>query len=112
VRAKGILSTDIFGTLSRAGGLCEGVEKAPDDVAAAVGHDERDAADGETQRQDIPGKTWIRERAAEQRIPQLSGVVGGGLGGCQQREGRGHFGILEQVFEATALMFRRTTTGT
>jgi hypothetical protein len=27
-----------------------------------------------TDRQDIPGKTWIRERAAEQRIPQLSGV--------------------------------------
>ena len=27
-----------------------------------------------TSRQDIPGDTWIRQRAAAQRIPQLRGV--------------------------------------
>jgi hypothetical protein len=27
-----------------------------------------------TDRRDIPGNSWIRERAAEKRIPQLGGV--------------------------------------
>ena len=74
VRAKGILSTDIFGTLSRAADYAKASRKRPTTLLLLSDMMNETPDVMMTQRQDIPGKTWIRERAAEQRIPQLSGV--------------------------------------
>ena len=74
VRAKGILSTDIFGTLTRAADYAKASRKRPTTLLLLSDMMNETPDVMMTNRQDIPGNSWIRERAAEQRIPQLRGV--------------------------------------
>jgi hypothetical protein len=74
VRAKGILSTDIFGTLSRAADYAKASRKRATTLLLLSDMMNETPDVMMTHRKDIPGSSWIRERAAEKRIPQLRGV--------------------------------------
>jgi hypothetical protein len=74
VRAKGILSTDIFGTLSRAADYARASRNRGTTLLLLSDMMNETPDVMMTNRRDIPGNSWIRERAAEQRIPQLRGV--------------------------------------
>jgi hypothetical protein len=74
VRAKGILATDIFGTLSRAADYAKASRKRATTLLLLSDMMNETPDVMMTRRQDIPGNSWIRVRAAEKRIPQLSGV--------------------------------------
>jgi hypothetical protein len=74
VRTKEIQFTDIFGTLSRAADYAKASRKRATTLLMLSDMMNETPDVMMTQRQDIPGRTWIRERAAEQRIPQLGGV--------------------------------------
>jgi hypothetical protein len=73
-RAKGILSTDIFGTLSRAADYAKASRNRGTTLLLLSDMMNETPDVMMTNRQDIPGSSWIRERAAEQRVPQLRGV--------------------------------------
>jgi hypothetical protein len=74
VRTKEIQFTDIFGTLNRAADYAKASRKRPTTLLMLSDMMNETPDVMMTQRQDVPGKTWIRERAAEKRIPQLGGV--------------------------------------
>jgi hypothetical protein len=74
VRTKEIQSTDIFGTLSRAADYAKASRKRPTTLLLLSDMMNETPDVMMTHRQDIPGNSWIRVRAAEKRIPQLSGV--------------------------------------
>jgi hypothetical protein len=74
LRTKEIQTSDIFVTLSRAADYAKASRKRPTTLLMLSDMMNETPDVMMTERQDIPGRTWIRERAAEQRIPQLSGV--------------------------------------
>ena len=75
VRAKAIQSTDIFGTLSRAADYAAASRKRGTTTLLLLSDMMNETPDvSMTTRQDIPGRTWIRERAEANRIPRLGGV--------------------------------------
>jgi hypothetical protein len=75
VRAKGILSTDIFGTLNRAADYAKASRNRGTTTLLLLSDMMNETPDVTmTTRQEIPGNTWIRERAQANRIPRLGGV--------------------------------------
>ena len=74
VRAKGILSTDIFGTLSRAADYAKASRNRGTTLLLLSDMMNETPDVRMTVRQDIPGDGWIRHLAAAKRIPQLRGV--------------------------------------
>ena len=73
-RAKGILSTDIFGTLSRAADYAKASRNRGTTLLLLSDMMNETPDVRMTNRADIPGNRWIRELAAEKRIPRLEGV--------------------------------------
>jgi hypothetical protein len=73
-RAKGILSTDIFGTLNRAADYAKASRKRGTTLLLLSDMMNETPEVMMTSRQDIPGNSWIRERAKENRVPRLEGV--------------------------------------
>jgi hypothetical protein len=73
-RAKGILSTDIFGTLSRAADYAKASRNRPTTLLLLSDMMNETPDVMMTKQADIPGNRWIRELAAEKRIPRLEGV--------------------------------------
>jgi hypothetical protein len=74
VRAKGIQFTDVFGTLTRAADYAKASRKRPTTLLLLSDMMNETPDVMMTHRRDIPGKSWIRERVAEKRVPQLRGV--------------------------------------
>jgi hypothetical protein len=74
VRAKGILSTDIFGTLSRAADYAKASRNQGTTLLLLSDMMNETPAVRMTSRQDIPDDGWIRHLSAARRIPQLRGV--------------------------------------
>jgi len=74
VRTKAIQSTDIFGTLARAADYAKASRNRATTLLLLSDMMNETPDVNMTSRQDIPGDTWIRQRAAAQRIPQLRGV--------------------------------------
>jgi len=73
-RAKGILSTDIFGTLSRAADYAKATRNRPTTLLLLSDMMNETPDVMMTKQADIPGNRWIRELATEKRIPRLDGV--------------------------------------
>ena len=73
-RAKGIQSTDIFGTLSRAADYAAASRNRPTTLLMLSDMINETPDVRMTSEQGIPGESWIRTRAAARRIPQLRGV--------------------------------------
>ena len=73
-RAKGILSTDIFGTLSRAADYAKASRNRPTTLLLLSDMMNETPDVMMTKQADIPGNRWIRELAAEKRLPRLDGV--------------------------------------
>ena len=74
LRAKEIQSTDIFGTLARAADYAKATRNGGTTLLMLSDMINETSDVRMTSRQDIPGRTWIRELAAAKRIPQLRGV--------------------------------------
>ena len=74
VRTKEIQSTDIFGTLTRAADYAKASRKRGTTLLLLSDMMNETPDVMMTNRHDIPGNGWIRERADAKRIPQLSGV--------------------------------------
>lgn len=74
VRTREILRTDIFGTLARAADYAKASRNRATTLLLLSDMMNETPDVNMTTRQDIPGDTWIRQRAAAQRIPQLGGV--------------------------------------
>ncbi len=74
VRAKGIQTTDIFGTLTRAADYAKASRKRATTLLLLSDMMNETPEVRMTTREGIPGDSWIRQRAAAQRIPQLRGV--------------------------------------
>jgi hypothetical protein len=74
VRTKEIQFTDIFGTLTRAADYAKASRKRATTLLLLSDMMNETPEVMMTDRRDIPGNSWIRERAAEKRIPQLGGV--------------------------------------
>ena len=74
VRAKGILSTDIFGTLSRAADYAKASRNRGTTLLLLSDMMNETPDVRMTNRQDIPDDSWIHHLAAAKRIPQLRGV--------------------------------------
>ena len=73
-RAKGILSTDIFGTLSRAADYAKATRNRPTTLLLLSDMMNETPDVMMTKQADIPGNRWIRERVVEKRMPRLDGV--------------------------------------
>jgi hypothetical protein len=74
-RARTIQSTDIFGTISRAADYAAASRNRGVTTLLLLSDMMNETPDvSMTARQDIPGNTWIRERAQANRIPRLGGV--------------------------------------
>ena len=73
-RARGILSTDIFGTLSRAADYAKASRNRGTTLLLLSDMMNETPDVMMTHQADIPGNRWIRELAAEKRIPRLEGV--------------------------------------
>lgn len=74
VRTKEIQFTDIFGTLTRAADYAKASKKRGTTLLLLSDMMNETPQVMMTNRQDIPGDSWIRHLAAEKRIPQLTGV--------------------------------------
>ncbi len=74
VRTKEIQSTDIFGTLTRAADYAKASRNRGTTLLLLSDMMNETPDVMMTNRHDIPGNGWIRERADAKRIPQLSGV--------------------------------------
>jgi hypothetical protein len=74
VRTKEIQSTDIFGTLTRAADYAKASRKRGTTLLLLSDMMNETPDVMMTNRHDIPGNGWIRERADAKRIPQLAGV--------------------------------------
>src|ERR1700694_2962229 len=68
LRTKEIQSTDIFGTLNRAADYAKASRKRATTLLMLSDMMNETPDVMMTNRQDIPGKTWIRGRAAEKRL--------------------------------------------
>jgi hypothetical protein len=73
-RAKGIMSTDIFGTLSRAADYAKASRNRPTTLLMLSDMMNETPDVMMTSQAEIPGSRWIRELAAEKRIARLQGV--------------------------------------
>ena len=73
-RAKGIQSTDIFGTLSRAADYAMASRNRPTTLLLLSDMINETPEVRMTSEKGIPGASWVRNRAAAKRIPQLRGV--------------------------------------
>ena len=73
-RAKGIQSTDIFGTLSRAADYAMASRNRPTTLLLLSDMINETPEVRMTSQEGVPGDSWIRSRAASRRIPQLRGV--------------------------------------
>ena len=73
-RARGILSTDIFGTLSRAADYAKASRNRGTTLLLLSDMMNETPDVRMTSREDIPGNSWIRQLAAAKRIPRLEGV--------------------------------------
>ncbi len=73
-RAKGSLSTDIFGTLTRAADYAKASRNRGTTLLLLSDMMNETPDVRMTNQADIPGNRWIRELAAEKRIPRLEGV--------------------------------------
>jgi hypothetical protein len=73
-RAKGIQSTDIFGTLSRAADYAMASRNRPTTLLLLSDMINETPDVRMTSEEGIPGAGWVRNRAAAKRIPQLRGV--------------------------------------
>ena len=74
VRTSKIQSTDIFGTVARAADYAKASRNRATTLLLLSDMMNETPDVNMTSRQDIPGDTWIRQRVAAQRIPQLGGV--------------------------------------
>jgi hypothetical protein len=74
VRAKGILSTDIFGTLTRAADYAKASRNRGTTLLLLSDMINETPDVRMTSREGIPGNTWIRQLAGAKRVPQLRGV--------------------------------------
>ena len=74
VRAKQIQATDIFGTLTRAADYAKASRNRPTTLLLLSDMINETPDVRMTSMQEIPGRTWIRERVDSRRIPSLSGV--------------------------------------
>ena len=74
VRAKQIQATDIFGTLTRAADYAKASRNRPTTLLLLSDMINETPDVRMTTMQEIPGRTWIRERVDAKRIPQLRGV--------------------------------------
>jgi hypothetical protein len=74
VRAKEIQTTDVFGTLTRAADYAKASRKRATTLLLLSDMMNETPEVRMTTREGIPGDSWIRQRAAAQRIPQLRGV--------------------------------------
>ncbi|HMI42620.1 MAG TPA: vWA domain-containing protein [Gemmatimonadaceae bacterium] len=74
VRAKQIQATDIFGTLTRAADYAKASRNRPTTLLLLSDMINETPDVRMTSMQEIPGRTWIRERVDAKRIPQLRGV--------------------------------------
>ncbi|MDP9279457.1 MAG: hypothetical protein M3P00_08550 [Gemmatimonadota bacterium] len=74
VRAKQIQATDIFGTLTRAADYAKASRNSPTTLLLLSDMINETPEVRMTSFQEIPGRTWIRERVDSRRIPSLSGV--------------------------------------
>ena len=74
VRAKQIQATDIFGTLTRAADYAKASRNRPTTLLLLSDMINETPEVRMTTMQEIPGRTWIRERVDAKRIPQLRGV--------------------------------------
>ena len=75
VRAKGIQSTDIFGTLTRAADYAKASRNRGTTLLLLSDMMNETPDVRMTSRQDIPGADWIRQLAAAKRIPELRGCA-------------------------------------
>jgi hypothetical protein len=73
-RATGILSTDIFGTLSRAADYAKASRNRPTTLLMLSDMMNETPDVTMTDEQGIPGNTWIRQRVEANRVPRLQGV--------------------------------------
>jgi hypothetical protein len=73
-RAKEIHATDIFGTLTRAADYARATRNRATTLLMLSDMMNETPDVRMTAREDIPGNSWIRQLAAEKRIPQLHGV--------------------------------------
>jgi hypothetical protein len=73
-RAAGIMSTDIFGTLSRAADYAKASRNRPTTLLMLSDMMNETPDVTMTDEQGIPGNTWIRQRAVANRVPRLQGV--------------------------------------
>lgn len=73
-RAKEIHATDIFGTLSRAADYAKASRNRATTLLMLSDMMNETPDVRMTAREDIPRTAWIRQLAAEKRIPQLEGV--------------------------------------
>jgi len=73
-RAREIMSTDIFGTLTRAADYAKASRNRATTLLMLSDMMNETPQVMMTSRADIPGDGWIRHLAAEKRIPQLTGV--------------------------------------
>jgi hypothetical protein len=73
-RAKGILSTDIFGTLTRAADYAKATRNRPTTLLLLSDMMNETPDVMMTKQADIPGNRWIKELVVEKRIPRLDGV--------------------------------------
>ena len=74
VRAKEILSTDIFGTLSRAADYAKASRNRGTTLLLLSDMINETPDVRMTSREGIPGNSWIRHLATAKRVPQLRGV--------------------------------------
>jgi hypothetical protein len=74
VRAKQSQATDIFGTLTRAADYAKASRNRPTTLLLLSDMINETPDVRMTTMQEIPGRTWIRERVDAKRIPQLRGV--------------------------------------
>ena len=73
-RAKQIQHTDIFGTLTRAADYAKASRNRGTTLLLLSDMINETPEVQMTSMQEIPGRTWIRDRAAARRIPSLTGV--------------------------------------
>jgi hypothetical protein len=68
------MSTDIFGTLSRAADYAKASRNRPTTLLMLSDMMNETPDVTMTDEQGIPGKTWIRQRVEANRVPRLQGV--------------------------------------
>jgi hypothetical protein len=73
-RAKGVMTTDIFGTLSRAADYAKASRNRPTTLLMLSDMMNETPDVMMTSQAEIPGNRWIRELAQEKRIARLQGV--------------------------------------